>query len=180
MHDATLKNIAGSFIWMRITCFAYASSWVLIIIITKPHLLHLTHDEPLRRRPTAHGRFSLLWLSCCPNGTYGCVWNCAQRRLLDRGDEKVAVSRAKRLSLSDCLYKSNAKKYMGARARATDAAFSSYAIKALCWWQCCLAHISWLYLYLTAFLLVTIKYRTKCLIFLSNINSIWIFSTELW
>jgi hypothetical protein len=61
-------------------------------------------------------------------------WNCAHKRLFDRGDEKVAVStisRAKRLSLGD--YKSNAKKYMGVRARATDAAFSPYAIKALCW-----------------------------------------------
>lgn len=50
---------------MYFTCLTCASSWVLIII-TKPHLLHLTHDEPFRRRPTAHGWFSLLRLPCLP------------------------------------------------------------------------------------------------------------------
>ena len=114
--------MAGNFICMHFTCLACASSWVLPII-AKPHLLLLTHDETFRRRPTAHGQFSLLRYRACPNGTYGCVWNCAHWRVFERGYEKVAVcpiSRATRLSLGDCLYKSNTKKYMGGGGRTGD------------------------------------------------------------
>ena len=126
-------------------------------------------------------RFQSLRLSCCPKETYGCIWRCAHDRLYNRGDEKFAacsISTATRLSLDDCLYRRNTK-HTGMQVRAAIAPFSPYTIKSFtCDMRSC------------ANMLAVIlpdgvsprnckKSHVKCLIFLSDINPIWISSAEL-
>jgi hypothetical protein len=74
-------------------------------------------DNFLKSSELKFSVFADCWLR--PKWNVGCIWNCAHRRLFDRGDEKFAVfsiSRATRLSLGDCKVQMDRKEiYVGAR-----------------------------------------------------------------
>jgi hypothetical protein len=94
-----------------------------------------------------------------PHETYSCIRNCAQGRLFNRGDGKVAacsISMATWLSLDDCLYKCNIKKYIwGGRAQRRHSLHSRPIQQML---SACVSEILRKYagyFYLTMFLLAT-------------------------
>jgi len=100
------------------------------------------------------------------------VWGrCAHGRLFNPGDgNKVAacsISRATRLSLDDCLYTRNTKKYTGDNRSILTLCNRPLLLTA---WSCAnmlaiyiTSFIYWLYFYLTVFLLTTRQDYTKVL-----------------
>jgi hypothetical protein len=110
----------------------------------------------------------------CPHETNGCTWNCAQGRLLNRGD--VPFQGRHDCHWTTACTNATQRNILWKGAGATLHLFSPYATNVVCLCQSDIAQICWLFLPNRVSPRNNTRSHIWCLIFLSDMNPVPIFS----